>query len=103
MSKLSAVLTFTIVAFFSITERISHAQAPGETPRGPSSAATGSASYQLSPHDLVQVSVFQEEDLGAVQRLSDNGTIDLPLIGEVKLSGQSLQEAARTIESRLRP
>lgn len=103
MSKLSAVFTFTIAAVFTILGKISHAEAPGETFRGPASPTATSATYQLSPQDLVQIHVFQEEDLSTVQRLSDNGTIDLPLIGEVKLSGQSLQQAARTIENRLRP
>ena len=102
MSKLSAVFTLAI-AFLTITGRTSPAEAPGETLRGPSSAGSSLATYQLSPHDLVQIHVFQEEDLSTLQRLSDEGTIDLPLIGEVKLSGQSLQQAARTIESRLRP
>jgi len=102
MSNLSAAFTFIVAALLTTTG-LSAADAAGDAAQAPSSPVNNSPAYRLSPQDLVQVHVFQEEDLSTVQRLSDNGTIDLPLIGEVKLSGQSLQQAARTIESRLRP
>src|SRR5688572_21940239 len=103
MSKLSPLFSLTAVVLLLFVGRIARPETPVETLRGPSAAAPVSPTYQLSPQDLVQIHVFQEEDLSTTQRLSDNGTIDLPLIGEVRLSGQSLQQAARTIEARFRP
>lgn len=57
--------------------------------------------YVLRPTDVVQVSVYQEEDLGAKVRLEKDGTVLLPLVGKVRIGGQTLETAARTIRDLL--
>ena len=57
--------------------------------------------YILAPNDLVQVKVFQEDDLLSVVRLSREGTVTFPLIGVVKIGGCSPQAAARVIQDAL--
>jgi len=47
--------------------------------------------YILAPNDLIQVKVFQEDDLLST----------FPLIGIVKIGGRSPQEAARVIQDAL--
>ncbi len=59
------------------------------------------SSYILAPNDLVNVKVFQEDDLESKVRVSRNGTITLPLIGEVRIGGKTPQQAARTISDAL--
>ncbi len=59
------------------------------------------SSYILAPNDLVDVKVFQEDDLESKVRISRNGTVTLPLIGEVKIGGRTPQEAARTVREAL--
>ena len=59
------------------------------------------SSYILAPNDLVDVKVFQEDDLESKVRISRNGTITLPLIGEVKVGGKTPQQAARSISDAL--
>lgn len=59
------------------------------------------SSYILAPNDLVNVKVFQEDDLESKVRVSRDGTITLPLIGEVRIGGKTPQQAARTIRDAL--
>ncbi|MFW5874436.1 MAG: polysaccharide biosynthesis/export family protein [Verrucomicrobiota bacterium] len=54
--------------------------------------------YKLQPFDLVQVSVYGEEDLASEQRISDNGTVSMPLLGEVEIGGLKVNSAAKKIE-----
>jgi polysaccharide export outer membrane protein len=57
--------------------------------------------YILSPSDIILVKVFEDPDLDSQYRISQDGTINFPLIGLVKLSGQSVAESATTIRERL--
>lgn len=43
--------------------------------------------YRLGPKDLVEIRVFEVPELNVERRVSENGTISLPLIGEVPASG----------------
>jgi protein involved in polysaccharide export with SLBB domain len=58
-------------------------------------------SYILAPNDLIDIKVFQEDDLESKLRLSKDGTITFPLIGQVRIGGKTPQEAARTIRDAL--
>ena len=57
---------------------------------------------KLGPGDTVHVTVFQQPDLTTDARISDAGTISMPLVGNVKVSGQSTREAADTIAKALK-
>lgn len=65
-------------------------------------AQDGAASGVIGGRDSVEIRVFREEDLTTRGQLSTAGTIDMPLIGAVRLAGLSTTEAARAIEARLR-
>jgi polysaccharide export outer membrane protein len=58
--------------------------------------------YPLSAADVVQITVFQEDDLKSVLRVSNEGTITFPLIGVVSVAGKSAQEAGLAIRERLK-
>jgi protein involved in polysaccharide export with SLBB domain len=45
--------------------------------------------------------VFQEPDLDTAVRIPGDGIVNFPLIGEVSLAGQSVQQATRVIHDRL--
>lgn len=53
--------------------------------------------YLLTANDLINVKVFQEDDLTTSCRISADGTVALPLIGQVKVAGQPTHEAAKQI------
>lgn len=58
-------------------------------------------SHMLVPGEFIQIKVFQEPDLDTAVRIPGNGRINFPLIGEVALSGQTVQQATRVIHDRL--
>ncbi len=63
---------------------------------------TGSAqqneSLLIGPGDMVQVTVFDTPELGQVARVTDSGSIPLIMGGDVKISSQMPETAARMIE-----
>lgn len=56
-------------------------------------------SYKLRPLDVIEMRVFQEQDMDTVCRISSNGEIVLPLIDNVKVAGLSLQDAQAKIKA----
>lgn len=55
--------------------------------------------YKLSPFDLVLFSVYGQEELGSEQRITDQGHLSIPLLGEVAVGGLTVSEAANLIEA----
>lgn len=56
------------------------------------------ANYVVAEGDLLQVTVFGEDDLSSTVRVSDDGTITLPLIGLITAKGHSVHELEKRIE-----
>jgi polysaccharide export outer membrane protein len=56
--------------------------------------------YLLGPGDLLQVTVFEAEELGTTVRVSSRGYITLPLLGQVAVEGLTAREAEVHIEAR---
>lgn len=75
------------------------AQTDTDAPAGGGEADIENADprYPLSPFDQVSISVYQQPDLSSSQRISDVGTVALPLIGEVKIAGLTTTEAQHKI------
>jgi polysaccharide export outer membrane protein len=82
---------------------VAFAQAPAEPKATPAIAAppVSQASHMLVPNELIEIKVFQEPDLDTNVRIPEDGRIVFPLIGEVALSGKTVQEATRLIRDRL--
>jgi len=57
--------------------------------------------YVMAAGDVVRVQVFQNPDLTLESRISESGTVTMPLIGAVRLGGLSAAEAERRIASAL--
>ena len=57
--------------------------------------------YVLSPNDLVQMRVYQEEDLETKARIAKDGTVTIPLIGVVQIGGKTVEEATGLIRELL--
>ena len=56
-------------------------------------APAAALDYILQPSDLLNIQVFQEENLERAVRVSKEFEITLPLIGKVDLKGKSLRQA----------
>ncbi len=57
---------------------------------------------KLGPGDAIRVTVFGQPDLTTEARVSERGTVSMPLAGEVKISGRSQAEAAGEIAKKLK-
>ena len=57
---------------------------------------------KLGPGDTVHVTVFQQPDLTTDARINETGSIAMPLVGVVKISGLSTSDAAKTIADALK-
>jgi polysaccharide export outer membrane protein len=55
----------------------------------------------IGPGDLIEITVYGAADFNKQVRVSDNGDVDLPLIGAVKLAGLSTHEGEALIRKRL--
>lgn len=55
----------------------------------------------LGPGDVLRISVFEQPDLSLEVRVSESGTITYPLIGEVRVGGETPAAAERKIASML--
>ena len=69
---------------------IAHAQAPSR------------AEPVLGVGDVVKMTVYQNPDLAVEARVSENGEINVPLIGTVVIGGLSVPQAQQKIEKLLR-
>ncbi len=58
--------------------------------------------YTLQPGDLVEVHIFMEDDMNRTLRISGNGTITLPLVGNQKIAGKSVFQAEQHISKALK-
>jgi polysaccharide biosynthesis/export protein len=65
-------------------------------------AGAGGGDYKLAPRDQLTVAVHGQDDLTRTVRVSQSGTVTLPLLGEVKAAGLSPTELESQIEEGLR-
>ncbi len=85
--------TNLILLFACLLPSLTFAETPGApNPANKQGGLIGS-NYKLHPLDVIQVTVFQEPDLTAEARLSQDGKITLALIGEVHVGGKTVGEA----------
>lgn len=57
--------------------------------------------YRIGVRDLIELQVFQVEELNHTSRVNSNGFISVPLLGHVKLLGLNIQEAESLLERKL--
>jgi len=60
-------------------------------------SSLASSDYQLQPGDMVRVQVFQEPDLDRELRVSQEGQIALPMIGQVEVKNRALSAVEKNV------
>jgi len=75
---------------------ISKTAAAGTLQPGP-----GSAGYKIGTLDVVDVSVFKVPELSKSVQVSESGTINLPLVGEIPAAGKTAQEVEHDLTAKL--
>lgn len=59
------------------------------------------AEYRIGPRDLLEISIFGHEELNTRVRVSEQGMITLPLIGEVEIEGLTKTEVEQKLSKLL--
>ncbi len=90
IGRIAMVGLLTLMGFAS-------AQEGGVVVRG--NSATPDPNYRLSPNDQLAISVYEEPELSLEVAVTSNGTITLPLIKQVKVSGKTVGQVEATIEA----
>jgi len=57
--------------------------------------------YRLQPGDVLQISVWKEENLNSPVIVRPDGRINFPLVGEVQASGNSVEDLRQQISEKL--
>lgn len=70
-----------------------HVSAPG--------AASAGAGYAIVPGDLLEIVSYDDERLNGRKRVSPEGSVALPFVGDVRVAGMTPAEATRVIAGRL--
>jgi polysaccharide export outer membrane protein len=63
--------------------------------------AQGGSTYRVGPKDLVDISVFEEPALNGQYRVSEQGAIRLPLIGNFPVAGLTEAQLVETLKGHL--
>lgn len=78
------------------------AQTLPQSPQPPARAAAVQDDYNIGVADVINVTVFGETDASRLGATVDNdGTIDMPYIGRVKVAGQTARAVEKEIRDRL--
>ncbi|MGB3241435.1 MAG: polysaccharide biosynthesis/export family protein, partial [Candidatus Omnitrophota bacterium] len=65
-------------------------------------SSAGARDYRLAPDDVLQISVYREATLNRAVRVSSDGHISFPLLGEVKAEGLTVPELEKLLTERLK-
>jgi polysaccharide export outer membrane protein len=72
-----------------------------EVPSAPGPAPVQQSDYLIGPQDKLDINVFQVADLSKVVTVESNGTILLPLIGQVRATGRTVKALSDDIAEKL--
>jgi polysaccharide biosynthesis/export protein len=67
----------------------------------PPPAAPTAGDYEVGPGDVIEVAVYGNDDLSRIPTVQTNGSISLPLLGEVQVAGLTIAEVQRKITNLL--
>ncbi|MFZ4483484.1 MAG: polysaccharide biosynthesis/export family protein [Chthoniobacterales bacterium] len=62
-------------------------------PTGSASIASGESDYVLLIGDVIELNIFREPDLTTQATIARDGTVQLPLVREIKLAGLTIRDA----------
>jgi polysaccharide export outer membrane protein len=62
---------------------------------------SGTKSYRIGPLDVLDISVFGVAELSGTVEVGDNGSLQLPLLGETRAAGKTAEELQQDLTSRL--
>jgi polysaccharide export outer membrane protein len=94
MKEITLKYFLSIIVFFICSQSILADTSDSGTPLSLSS-------YKLAPGDILEVSVWKEEDLQKQVIIAPDGTISLPLAGSITAAGKTIAEIQQIIAEKL--
>jgi polysaccharide biosynthesis/export protein len=91
----------TAMAATSDVPQTNDAGAAGPAPNA-ALASAEAPEYRVAQQDILQISVFQVNDLNTAVQVNQDGTITLPLIGKVQVAGKTTAETEQIISGKLK-
>lgn len=79
--------------------RLAAAQTVSTAPASP--APRVPSNYRLSPNDLIEVKVFQEDDMDWTVRVAKDGAVNLPVVGTINVANKTSDELGAEVRARL--
>jgi polysaccharide export outer membrane protein len=70
---------------------------PAGSSAPPPLPAVAAGSYRLDAGDSVRVIVYNQQSLSTDYQVGDNGTVSLPLLGEIRARGLTVQQLQKAI------
>jgi len=61
----------------------------------------GNTGYKIGAQDVIEISVFKVPELSKMVQVSETGTVNLPLIGEVSAAGRTATELEKALTASL--
>lgn len=61
----------------------------------------GNDGYRIGPQDVLDISVYQAPDLAKTVQVAETGTINLPLVGDIRAGGVTARELERALKAQL--
>lgn len=95
--KIFRALRLALGLIFLGAYSLATAQNPAATSPEAVLASSSTTDYMLRPSDMLQIKVFQEDDLTREVSVSQEYTVSLPLIGTVDLRKRSVRQAEELI------
>jgi polysaccharide export outer membrane protein len=89
VKRLISCLVLTLLGSIFVTA----AQSDTSAAKGGPAKTVAKGDYILQPSDLLKVIVFQEDDLNREVRISQECSIQLPLIERIDLTGKTVRQA----------
>jgi protein involved in polysaccharide export with SLBB domain len=68
---------------------------------GPRAMRGSDGPYILGPGDRLRIKVYSDPDMTGEYEINSAGSVSLPLVGDVRASGQTTRQLERTIASRM--
>ena len=81
--------------------QVTSPEGAGDSPSIGSNVELVSLKYVLRQGDVVQVKVYQEDDLSCLSKIGKDGAITMPLLGSVQVLNKTIAEATKIVRELL--
>lgn len=100
--KLCGFLTMTVLLLgCSTSQELQERNARQKLAEGERTVAVDDSLYEIKPGDEIEILVWEQPDFNTETTVSNQGTIAIPLIGEVEAAGLTHDELKQDLTNRL--